>query len=120
MKTNRFLLGCASLMALMSLSMPAEARGPHHHGHGHPHRGGHIAFGYDAGPPVFWPAPWEEALYAPPPMPEPVTYVPPATNSTETQRYCREYNGRAVINGTSQPTYGTACWQPDGSWEIQQ
>jgi surface antigen len=33
-------------------------------------------------------------------------------------RYCREYQSTATIGGQSQPTYGTACRQPDGSWQI--
>ena len=34
-------------------------------------------------------------------------------------RYCREYNQEVVIGGVKQKAYGTACRQPDGSWEIQ-
>jgi surface antigen len=33
-------------------------------------------------------------------------------------RYCREYQATAHIGGRTQQTYGTACRQPDGSWEI--
>lgn len=33
-------------------------------------------------------------------------------------RYCREYQAVAVIDGRRQQTYGTACLQPDGQWEI--
>jgi surface antigen len=33
-------------------------------------------------------------------------------------RYCREYTSDALIGGQRQRTYGTACRQPDGSWEI--
>ncbi len=33
-------------------------------------------------------------------------------------RYCREYTSDAVVAGRKQQTYGTACRQPDGSWEI--
>lgn len=33
-------------------------------------------------------------------------------------RYCREYQTVATVGGRYQETYGTACWQPDGSWEI--
>lgn len=32
--------------------------------------------------------------------------------------YCREYNDRVNIGGKTQNVYGTACRQPDGSWEI--
>ena len=33
-------------------------------------------------------------------------------------RYCREYITEATIAGEVQQTYGTACRQPDGSWEL--
>jgi hypothetical protein len=33
-------------------------------------------------------------------------------------RYCREYTQEVNIGGDSQQVYGTACRNPDGSWEI--
>jgi len=33
-------------------------------------------------------------------------------------RYCREYQTTATIGGQPQQAYGTACRQPDGSWQI--
>jgi len=33
-------------------------------------------------------------------------------------RYCREYQQRITVGGQDQTAYGTACQQPDGSWEI--
>ena len=33
-------------------------------------------------------------------------------------RYCREYVTQSYIGGRQQETYGTACRQPDGSWQI--
>ena len=35
------------------------------------------------------------------------------------KRYCREYNQEVVIGGAKQEAYGTACRQPDGSWQVQ-
>ena len=32
--------------------------------------------------------------------------------------YCREYQQTITVGGKSQSGYGTACRQPDGSWEI--
>ena len=32
-------------------------------------------------------------------------------------RYCREYQMDAIIGGRTQRVYGTACRQPDGSWQ---
>ena len=37
---------------------------------------------------------------------------------TDSGRYCREYQSQAIIAGRPQKTYGHACLQPDGSWEI--
>lgn len=34
------------------------------------------------------------------------------------QRYCREYTKSVRVGGDLQSAYGTACMQPDGSWEI--
>lgn len=33
-------------------------------------------------------------------------------------RYCREYQSEIIVGGRRQSTYGQACMQPDGSWEI--
>lgn len=33
-------------------------------------------------------------------------------------RYCREYQQTIVVGGQEETAYGTACQQPDGSWEI--
>jgi hypothetical protein len=49
--------------------------------------------------------------------------VPPATPLVSTVapiggEDCREYQGNAEIGGASQPVYGTACRQPDGTWRI--
>jgi surface antigen len=34
-------------------------------------------------------------------------------------RYCREYEHKVNVGGRVQSAYGTACRQPDGSWQIQ-
>lgn len=33
--------------------------------------------------------------------------------------YCREYTGSVKVGGRTQESYGTACLQADGSWQIQ-
>lgn len=33
-------------------------------------------------------------------------------------RYCREYSTRSTIGGRSEEVYGTACRNPDGSWQV--
>jgi len=35
-------------------------------------------------------------------------------------RYCREYQTKALVGGEWQHLYGTACRQPDGSWQLVQ
>lgn len=34
------------------------------------------------------------------------------------QAYCREFSQGVVIGGQRQSSYGYACMQPDGSWQI--
>jgi surface antigen len=44
--------------------------------------------------------------------------VTPVRDYRTDGRYCREYQTHATVGGRTQDTYGTACMQPDGSWEI--
>jgi len=44
--------------------------------------------------------------------------VPKQTFQRSDGRYCREYTTTAVVGGKSQQTYGTACRQTDGAWEL--
>ena len=44
--------------------------------------------------------------------------TPVKTYQSNTGRYCREYTTSSVIGGRVQETYGTACRQPDGSWQL--
>ncbi len=45
--------------------------------------------------------------------------VTPVKNVTvNNNKYCREYQTVATINGQQQKMYGTACRQPDGSWKV--
>jgi len=44
--------------------------------------------------------------------------TPTNTYEPEPGRYCREFQQQVVIGGKLQDAYGTACRQPDGSWEI--
>lgn len=45
-------------------------------------------------------------------------YLPTRTYQTAEGRYCREYQQTVIIHGRQQSSYGTACRQPDGSWQI--
>jgi hypothetical protein len=38
--------------------------------------------------------------------------------TSSTGRYCREFQQTVEVGGKSEQAYGTACQQPDGSWEI--
>lgn len=33
-------------------------------------------------------------------------------------RYCREFQQQIIVGGKAESAYGTACQQPDGSWEM--
>lgn len=62
------------------------------------------------------------------PIGRPVYWVNPATGMqyqvAPTRQYqqwgttCRDYQASAVINGRWQQIHGTACLQPDGSWQM--
>jgi len=120
-------LGAAAILLSAGLSSPAEAgwHGPRGYGYGHGyghgyHRGGYASWGYASAPVFIEPEP---VYYAPEPV---VTYGSETyyDNNAQPQqpqsdRYCREYTGTGYVGGTPQSTYGTACMQPDGSWELQ-
>jgi surface antigen len=44
--------------------------------------------------------------------------TPVRTYQEEGGRYCREYRSTAMVGGRERETWGTACRQPDGSWQI--
>ena len=44
--------------------------------------------------------------------------TPTKTYKTKSERYCREYTTKAIINGKEQTIYGKACRKPDGSWQV--
>ena len=44
--------------------------------------------------------------------------TPVRTYQDTVGRYCREYQAVSVIGNQQQQTYGTACRQPDGSWQL--
>lgn len=64
---------------------------------------------YDAplGRPISWQAGRKEA-YA----------VVPVREYRDNDQYCREYQSYAMIGNRRHETYGTACMQPDGSWQV--
>jgi hypothetical protein len=95
--------------------------GPRHRHHGRHHHGYHH----------HWRPPYYSGYYYPPPprvvyVPPPVVYVPPPLAAVPTSpvfraadgQYCREYQATVTVNGMPQPSYGTACLQPDGAWRV--
>ena len=83
-----------------------------------------FGFGVPLGPAYYYPPP--PVYYYPPPAyyaPPAVSYAPPAApaygQSEQSQgQTCRQYQSTTTIDGKPQPTYGTACLQPDGTWQI--
>lgn len=47
-----------------------------------------------------------------------VAFVPTRTYQETSGRYCREYQSTVMVGGQAKNGYGTACRQPDGSWEM--
>jgi surface antigen len=47
------------------------------------------------------------------------TVTPVRTFQKSGGQYCREYQQTVSIGGQQHQAYGTACRQPDGSWQIQ-
>jgi surface antigen len=47
-----------------------------------------------------------------------ITPIQDGTSSSG--RYCREFQQDVSIGGRGEELYGTACQNPDGSWEIVQ
>jgi surface antigen len=46
-------------------------------------------------------------------------YITPTRDGYSSQgRYCREYQQTIYVGGKQQSAYGTACRQPDGTWEV--
>ena len=87
------------------------------HPHGHRHRGhGHDGHRWGHRPRssfYFYSAP--AYAYAPPPR---VIYYPAYMPAVVPTQQCTFFNGDAVIDGSGQPFYGSACLFTDGRWHI--
>lgn len=46
------------------------------------------------------------------------TITPSNYYQTASGQYCREYQQEIIVGGKKQSGHGTACRQPDGSWQI--
>jgi surface antigen len=62
----------------------------------------------EQGAPVAWANPDTGAHYR----------VTPGKTYQQNGDYCREFTREAIIGGRQERIYGTACRQPDGSWQI--
>ena len=47
------------------------------------------------------------------------TVTPTKTYQLATGQYCRQYTQQITIGGEQHQTYGTACRQADGTWQVQ-
>lgn len=47
-----------------------------------------------------------------------IRYAVTPTRTFDREAPCREYTTQAVIGGRTETIYGTACRQPDGSWQV--
>ncbi|MFZ4541601.1 MAG: RT0821/Lpp0805 family surface protein [Rickettsiales bacterium] len=45
-------------------------------------------------------------------------FIPAAPYKNTDGQYCREFQNKITVGGKTQNGYGTACRQPDGSWQI--
>lgn len=63
-----------------------------------------------AGQPAYWQNRNTGASY---------TVTPTQNVTLNGNPYCREYRSLAMIAGKKQQMYGTACRQPDGTWQVQ-
>ena len=46
------------------------------------------------------------------------TVTPTQTYQRNDGAYCREFQQTVTVGGSTEEAYGTACRQPDGSWQI--
>ncbi len=44
--------------------------------------------------------------------------TPVRTRTTADNRYCREYTAKSTVGGRTETTFGTACRQSDGIWQL--
>jgi surface antigen len=46
------------------------------------------------------------------------SYTPVKVMQTDSGQYCREFQQTVTVSGQTESAYGTACRQPDGTWQI--
>jgi hypothetical protein len=126
--THGFAALAGVITAAMSLASPALAWDGHHGSRGY--------FSFSFGYPSYYYAPYPyyaptyaySPYYAYPPSYgyayppsygyDPSMYQPAPAQADDQQSYCREFQSTIVVEGRQQQAFGTACLQPDGSWQI--
>lgn len=81
---------------------------PHHYRH---HRYSHYPRYYSR--PYYAPR-----YYVVEPQPVYIQPQPAQLAAPQPERYCREYTREVTVAGKKQESFGQACMQPNGSWEI--
>lgn len=121
-KFNRIMLGVMTGMLLLPAAAQADSRFSvnigephyyHHHHHSNHYRPYPTAY-YVAPQPVFIEQP-PQVVYVQNTVPQPV--IQPIVIQ-EQNLYCREYTRNVFIGRRVMQSYGTACLQPDGSWQV--
>ncbi|HET6224577.1 MAG TPA: hypothetical protein VFE11_20545 [Dongiaceae bacterium] len=120
-------LAGATVVALAAVG-PALAWDGHHHG-----SRGFFSFSFGFPSYYYAPYPYYAPTYAypsyygyPPSYAYPPSYdyggqtmyQPAPAQAYDQQSYCREFQSVIVVEGRQQQAFGTACLQPDGSWQI--
>jgi hypothetical protein len=97
--------------AMVMMAAPAAAHG-----------GGRVFFGFNTWVPPYYPYYYPPYYYYPPPVYAPVpsygTVQPMPAPASPAAQTCREFQSTVQVDGQWQPSYGTACLQPDGTWRI--
>lgn len=130
-------LSVAGAMLALAVATPSAAdpwkdeSGHGRGGYGYEYKDGNCKYEYKAGPDGIkeerkcHSAPWvlppmiilgkDTAATLPEPPPGPIYGE---VYRDERGRYCREYQTTGTVGGKVEPLYGTACLQPDGSWQL--
>jgi len=118
--------------AVMAAALPAAPAQAWDHGHSHGSVffgfGGPIGYGYGYpygysyapayGYPYYPPPAYG---YGPAPDPNQYAYGPDQSGGqgqSGGQSYCREFQTTIVVDGRPEKAHGTACLQPDGTWQV--
>ncbi|MBN8532049.1 MAG: hypothetical protein J0L97_09350 [Alphaproteobacteria bacterium] len=132
-----FLRACLTALALLAFSGTAMAGDDHghrrhgHHHHGHKHHGHkhHYHHSYSHHDNHYYShryhrPHWGASISLLPPVrtyvqPTPVYVAPPVqVIQQQPAPYCRESSTIVNVGGSFRRVYGTACYQPDGSWQM--